>query len=149
MRGGVVENIFVRDVTVGTVGDAVLQIDFNYEEGANGPHKPVVRNLVVENMTVGKAPRVLDVQGFPGAEISGVRFYNSKFKGISKEDTVKEADVKLVDCVVETKSDMSRAFRWQSEETSLAGLRGNIAFFVGETSIVGSNVRYGFPPAIR
>ena len=103
VRGGTMENIFVRNVHVGTVGDAVLQIDFVYEEGANGPHKPVVRNLVIENLTVTNTPRVLDVKGFPAAEISGVRIHNSTFKGISKEDTVKEADVKLVDCVVEKK----------------------------------------------
>lgn len=83
------------------VGDAALQIDFVYEEGANGPHKPVVRNLVIENMTVANAKRVLDVQGFPDSEISGVRIHNSKFAGIKNEDVVKEADVKLVDCVVE------------------------------------------------
>ena len=54
-------------------------------------------------MTVTNAKRVLDVQGFPGSEISGVRIYNSKFSGIQNADVVKEADVKLVDCVVEGK----------------------------------------------
>jgi hypothetical protein len=57
------------------VADAALQIDFVYEEGSKGPHKPVVRNLIIERMQVEKAKRVLDVQGFPGAEISGVRIY--------------------------------------------------------------------------
>lgn len=103
VRGGVVENIFVRNVKVGTVGDAALQIDFVYEEGAKGPHKPVVRNLVIENLVVANAKRVLDVQGFAGAEISGVRILGSSFKGITKDDVVKEADVKLEDCVVERK----------------------------------------------
>jgi unsaturated rhamnogalacturonyl hydrolase len=100
IRGGVVENIFVRNVKVGTVADAALQIDFVYEEGAKGPHKPVVRNLVIENMSVGKARRVLDVQGFTGAEISGVRIHKSSFNGINKDDTVVEADVQLIDCTV-------------------------------------------------
>jgi len=103
VRGGVVENIFVRNIKVGTVGDAALQIDFVYEEGANGPHKPVVRNLVIEDMEVANAKRVLDVRGFEGAEISGVRLLNSSFKGISKDDVVEHADVKLEDCVVERK----------------------------------------------
>jgi len=104
VRGGVVENIFVRDVKVGTVADAVLQIDFAYEEGANGPHKPVVRNLVMENLAVDNAKRVLDIKGFKGAEISGVRIYNSTFKGITGQDNVVEGDVRLIDCVVEKKS---------------------------------------------
>lgn len=103
VRGGVVENIFVRNVKVGTVADAALQIDFVYEEGANGPHKPVVRNLIIENMTVENAKRVLDIRGFPAAEISGVRILNSTFKGITKDDGVAHADVKLENCVVERK----------------------------------------------
>ena len=103
VRGGTVENIFVRNVKVGTVADAALQIDFVYEEGAKGPHKPVVRNVVIENLTVDNAKRVLDVQGFAGSEISGVRIHNSTFKGITQEDVVVEADVKLAGCVVERK----------------------------------------------
>jgi hypothetical protein len=91
-------------VKVGTVAYAALQIDFLYEEGSSGPHKPVVRNLVIENMTVENAKRVLDIKGFPGAEISGVRIHNSHFKGITGTDTIQEGDVKLVDCVVEKKS---------------------------------------------
>jgi unsaturated rhamnogalacturonyl hydrolase len=103
VRGGVVENIFVRNVKVGTVGDAVLQIDFLYEEGAKGEHKPVVRNLVIERMQVANAPRVLDVRGFPGSEISGVRLHDSTFAGITKDDAVLGSDVKLVDCKVSRK----------------------------------------------
>ena len=74
VRGGVIENIFMRNVSVGQVADAVLQIDFIYEEGANGPHKPAARNVVMENITVNRTPRVLNVVGFPGAEITGVTY---------------------------------------------------------------------------
>ena len=101
VRGGVVENIFMRNVTVGQVADAALHIDFLYEEGTNGIHKPVVRNVVMENVTVQKTPRAVVAVSFPGAEISNVRVYNSTFKGITKPDRLVEAEVKLVDCVLE------------------------------------------------
>jgi unsaturated rhamnogalacturonyl hydrolase len=101
VRGGVIENIFMRNVQVGWVADAVLQIDFIYEEGANGPHKPLARNIVMERITASHAPRVLNVAGFAGAEISNVRILNSQFKHIKKPDVVQEADVKLVNCIVE------------------------------------------------
>lgn len=100
VRGGLMENIFVRDIAVGVVADAALQIDFVYEEASKGPHKPVVRNLIIERIQVEKAKRVLDVQGFPGAEISEVRIYDSFFNGITKPDTVIEADVKLINSTV-------------------------------------------------
>jgi len=101
MRGGTLQNIFMRNVSVGLVKNSVLQIDFLYEEGAQGNFKPVARNVIMENITVAQTPRVLDVRGFPSAEISGVRICNSTFKKIKKPDQVIDADVKLVDCVLE------------------------------------------------
>jgi polygalacturonase len=101
VRGGVIQNIFMRDVNVGLVKDSVLQIDFLYEEGAKGDFKPVAKNVVMENITVAHTPRVLNVRGFPAAEISGVRIYNSTFKEIQKPDVVVDADVKLVNCSLE------------------------------------------------
>jgi polygalacturonase len=101
VRGGIEQNIFMRNVKVGQVSDSVLQIDFLYEEGTNGPCKPVAHNVVMENITVDHTPRVLNVRGFPGAEISQVRIYNSTFKQIQKPDLIKDADVKLVDCSLE------------------------------------------------
>ena len=99
VRGGVIENVFARNITVGQVASAALQIDFLYEEGAAGPYRPVARNVVVENVTVAHTPRVLDIAGFPGAEISGVRIYNSTFAGLQKPDAISSAaDVKLVGC---------------------------------------------------
>jgi unsaturated rhamnogalacturonyl hydrolase len=101
VRGGVIQNVFVRNVKVGSVADAVLQIDFLYEEGTNGAYAPAARNIALENVTVDNTPRVLNIRGFPGAEIANVRIYNSTFKRIQKPDVVKDADVKLVDCVLE------------------------------------------------
>jgi hypothetical protein len=59
----------------------------------------------MDNITVAQTPRVLNVRGFPVADISGVRIYNSTFKQIKKPDQVVEADVKLVDCSLEQATD--------------------------------------------
>jgi hypothetical protein len=109
VRGGVIENVFVRDITVGQVADAVLQVDFMYEEGPNGSHKPVARNIVMEGITVNRTPRVFNVVGFPGAEISGVRVRGSVFRDVQKPDVIKEADAKLLDCRVEASEQGSAA----------------------------------------
>jgi polygalacturonase len=101
VRGGVLQNIFMRNVNVGLVKDSVLQIDFLYEEGTNGAFQPVARNVGMDHITVAQTPRVLNVRGFPAAEISGVRICDSTFKQIQKPDTVENADVKLVDCALE------------------------------------------------
>jgi unsaturated rhamnogalacturonyl hydrolase len=101
VRGGTIQNIFMRDVDVGVVKDSVLQIDFLYEEGANGGFKPIAQNVAMENVTVARTPRVLNVRGFPAAQISNVRIYHSTFKQIKKPDVDIDADVKLVDCSLE------------------------------------------------
>ena len=101
MRGGTLQNIFMRNVNVGLVKDSVLQIDFLYEEGTKGGQKPIAINVVLENIKVAQTPRVLNVKGFPGASITGVRIYHSTFKDIKKPDVVIDADVKLVDCSLE------------------------------------------------
>lgn len=103
VRGGVIQNIHVRNITVGRVADAALQIDLLYEEGTNGIYRPVVRDLVIQDMSVANCKRVLDVRGFPGAEIANVRILNSRFAGISKPDTIQHADVQLIGCTVQSK----------------------------------------------
>src|SRR5262249_40177264 len=104
VRGGTIENINMRNIKVGRVADAVLQIDFVYEEGANGPYKPVARNITMQNISVKQTPRVLNVVGFPGSEIKNVQIRNSTFLEVARPDVVREAqDVKLIDCKVEMK----------------------------------------------
>jgi len=101
VRGGVVQGVFMRNVNIGRVKDSVLQIDFLYEEGARGPFQPAARKVVLENIRVAETPRVLNVRGFPGADISGVRIYDSVFKQVARPDVVVDADVKLVGCMLE------------------------------------------------
>ena len=101
VRGGLMENIFVRNVRVGQVADALLQIDFLYEEGANGPHRPVLRGLRIENVQVTRAARVLDVRGFEGAEIRQVELVRCRAGGLRRPDVVEHAEVRMTDCVWE------------------------------------------------
>jgi polygalacturonase len=91
LRGGVLENVYMRDVQVGRVAEAVLTIDFLYEAGAEGPYQPIVRNVELENVTATAAPRVLWIMGFPGGVIDGVRFLNCTFSGLSESEVVQQA----------------------------------------------------------
>jgi len=64
-RGGFAENVFMRNVEIGQVKEAVLTIDFMYETGPNGPYKPVVRNVNLENVRSTNSPRVMGIASFP------------------------------------------------------------------------------------
>ena len=70
-RGGVLENIFLRRIEVGRVREAILTVDFQYEEGGKGPEHPVARNIQIDQVTsTGSPPRVMYLAGIPEAESS-------------------------------------------------------------------------------
>ena len=56
-RGGVIENIFVRDVEVGRCKEAVLKVNLNYEpeEKCSRGYFPVVRNIRMERVHCGES----------------------------------------------------------------------------------------------
>lgn len=91
LRGGIIENVFMRNVQVGRVAEAVLTIDFLYDTGDKGPHRPVLRNVLIENVTSTSSPRVMWVVGFPGAVIEDVRFQNCTFRGIEATEVMHHA----------------------------------------------------------
>ncbi len=87
MRGGVVENVFVRDVTIGEVGNAI-DVDMLYEEGAKGSFLPTVRNVRVERMTVAKATHALFLRALDGAPLRGLSVKDSVFREVAKGNRI-------------------------------------------------------------
>ena len=59
--------------------------------GARGPHKPVVRNIMLENVTSTNSPRVMWVVGFPGVTIENVRFKDCTFRGLEAAEVLNYA----------------------------------------------------------
>lgn len=90
-RGGVIENIFMRDVTVGRVSEAVLTIDFLYDTGAAGAYRPVLRNVSLERVQSTSSPRVMWIVGFPGVTIENVRFSDCTFRGVESPEVMNHA----------------------------------------------------------
>lgn len=91
LRGGVIENIFMRNVEIGRVAEAVLTIDFLYEAGDKGPHKPVLRNVSLERVTSVASPRVMWIAGFSGVTIEDIRFTDCTFRGIEATEVMHHA----------------------------------------------------------
>ena len=81
-RGGLLENFYFRNVKIGEVSNAIITIDFNYEEGAKGGFTPVMRNFVVENVTSKKSKYAMDAQGFENAPIYGLKVKNCTFDNV-------------------------------------------------------------------
>jgi len=90
-RGGVIEDIYMRRIDVGHVSEALLTVDFLYEEGAHGAFPPVVRNIFFDHVTVHASPRVFFVTGFAGATIDGIHVSHSTISGVSAPEVVEQA----------------------------------------------------------
>src|SRR5205085_7034556 len=83
MRGGLLENIFIRNIDVGEVAMAGVSIDFYYEEGEAGKFTPVTRNVDVRGLKTQKAQYALYLRGFKNAPIEGIRLGDCDFKGVA------------------------------------------------------------------
>ena len=92
LRGGQLENFYFRNIEVGQVSDSTVTVDFNYEEGANGPHTPRLAHLVIDNLRSGKSKRALDLQGLAKAHVAGVQLSNCTFDNVTGENIVKYVD---------------------------------------------------------
>jgi polygalacturonase len=92
VRGGVIDGVYLRDIIVGEVAEAVVTINFFYEEGEGGPHLPVVRNIDVRKVTSRKSEYALLLRGFKNAPISGVRIQDCTFDGVAKGDLLENVN---------------------------------------------------------
>ena len=84
-RGGVIENIGFHNVTVGQVAEAVIEVDFYYEEGEGGPFRPVVKNIDVSHVTCEKSKHAVFLRGYKAAPISGVTISDCSFGNAAEE----------------------------------------------------------------
>ena len=95
-RGGLIEKIFMRDVTVGQVAQAPIGIDYYYEEGEKGGYKPIVRDVAVENLKSQKSKYGVYLRGFKTDPIEGISIANCEFDGVSDGNVVENVnDVSL------------------------------------------------------
>lgn len=78
IRGGVIENFYIRNIVIGEVQTALV-IDFHYEEGDAGKFDPKVRNIEIRNLVCQKAARVFQVRGFERAPVRNLRMINAQF----------------------------------------------------------------------
>ena len=86
VRGGLVEHVFMRDITVGQVAEAIVAADFFYEEADSGTHTPILRDVEVRNVTSQKSRYGLLLRGYARAPISDVRIIDCTFDGVAEGD---------------------------------------------------------------
>ncbi len=88
VRGGVLENFYVRNVRVGEVAEAVMKVDFYYEEGDAGTFTPVLRNISVKNMSSKKSKFAFWMKGYERSPITNVFIEDCTFDGVERRDVL-------------------------------------------------------------
>lgn len=100
-RGGYITNFHAKDITVGEVAGAAIDINFYYGEGYGYGFNPDVSNINVERMTVVSAKQSLNLRGYPEDHIRNVRLTDVDFGHTSKPPTVEYVDGLVLDHVTE------------------------------------------------
>lgn len=91
VRGGVIENFYIRDITIGEVQTAIV-IDFHYEEGDAGKHTPTVRNISISELKCDNAQQVFQVRGYKRSPIQSLQLTNCDFKTVKNIGVLEELD---------------------------------------------------------
>jgi polygalacturonase len=88
MRGGVIENVFIRNVKVGQVAEAVVKIDFYYEEGDKGNFTPVVRNIGVSNVESNKSQFGIWIRAYDRSPVEDIHIENCTFNNVAEPNVI-------------------------------------------------------------
>ncbi|MCW3840760.1 glycoside hydrolase family 28 protein [Micromonospora yasonensis] len=101
VRGGFITGFYARDITIGEVAGAVIDVNFFYEEGPGYGFNPVVGAIDVRNLTVRSAARGLNLRGYADDHINGVTLTDVDFGTTSKPDVVEYVDNLVLRNVIE------------------------------------------------
>ena len=90
-RGGVIENINLRDIKVGQCGEAVIKINLDYEhnEICCRGYNPIVRNINIENITCEKSKfGTLIIALDTICNVYDVNIKNCSFNGVAQGNKI-------------------------------------------------------------
>jgi polygalacturonase len=92
VRGGFIENVFMRNVTVGQVADAVFHVDLFYEEGDSGQYPPRVQNIEMVNVTSKKSKYAYYLRGSQKAPLHNIRLERCTFENVARPNVVENVE---------------------------------------------------------
>jgi polygalacturonase len=89
-RGGVIENVFVRNITVGQCKEAVLRINLQYEnrEKCQRGFTPTVRNVHLKNITCQKSECGVRIIGLEDGDVQvyNISVEDSHFNNVKQQE---------------------------------------------------------------
>jgi polygalacturonase len=92
VRGGLIENVYVRNIEVGQVADTILLVDFYYEEGDSGEFTPMVRNIRMENIHSRKSRYGFFAKGYDRSKIQDIHLKNMTLSNVDRGNVLENID---------------------------------------------------------
>jgi rhamnogalacturonyl hydrolase YesR len=91
-RGGIIENIYVKDIKVGQCGESVMRInlDYDHNEICCRGNYPTVRNVLMENVTCEKSKYGVLINGLDeDTFVYDIDVRNCHFNGVQQGNSIK------------------------------------------------------------
>jgi polygalacturonase len=90
LRGGLIENIYMRNVSIGMVNESILHVNFYYDEGDVGEFTPIVKNIFIDHVISSASQYALWIKGYKRSPVSGIYINDCRFNGVEKGNLLSE-----------------------------------------------------------
>ena len=84
-RGGAVENVYLRNSKVKSVGNAVVHATMLYDVGRDGDYLPQFKNITIENLTSSGGEYGIFMEAFDEVPITGLVFRNVEISNVGTD----------------------------------------------------------------
>lgn len=94
IRGGIIEHVYVRNVKVGQVSEAVLKLNMNYEPHDVGirNYPPVMQHIYLENVTSNGSKYALYLEGLENTKVNNIYLTNCEFNNVEEGNFIKHTE---------------------------------------------------------
>lgn len=83
-RGGTIENVYLRNSIIKSVGNAAVHATMLYDEGHDGDYLPQFKNITIENLVANGGEYGIFMEAFDEVPITGLVLKNIQINGCEK-----------------------------------------------------------------
>jgi polygalacturonase len=87
LRGGIIEHLYVRNIEVKQVKEAILRINLSYGS-ESGNNLPVVRNVSLDNVNGYSSKYAVWIDAFEEMPVENIKISNCTFSNIEKDNSI-------------------------------------------------------------
>jgi len=92
-RGGIIENVYARNIQVGEVKEAIILIDYYYDTGDKGKFTPVMRNFYFNNISSKKSKYALNLKAYERSPVKNFQIENCSFNNVKNPNVIENIEI--------------------------------------------------------